>query len=207
MIAVRSLFVALAVALIWRSEVRASPHPIIFGQALPNMYPQEVDLGMNEILINNRMTTEQVLGKDITAKIEEKSLSFLRCHSRDSSEILDLFHHPNSPFNSFQEFHVFLRDTAGEDGAVKESICSLSPQHFISYRGVRLGMSINELIEIFGDNYRTESKSGEITLCYSIDSNMSSAFLQHYKRQRYEGRYLFRKGRLYRYEFGFDRRY
>ena len=202
----RKLFFCSALFFLCAQSSLALPSLPIVRQPLPVMYPSEVDLGVDGILINFRMSTEEVLGKTIDVEEAGENLWSLICYNQSGSEKLTLYRHANAPTNSFQEFHVTEYD--GENAKKNSKIhCPLSPKHFTSYRGVKLQMTINEVTAIFGDSYRTESKGGEVTVIYAIESNARSTFLQHYKRQSYLGRYHFRTGRLYAYEFGFDRRY
>lgn len=91
---------------------------------------------------------------------------------------------------------------AGDPEQPKE--CVLDLPHFESNRGVHLGMSLSRLTAVFGDRFRVDTQGDLTVLTYSIESNLSSAFLKYYDALSYYGRYYFRRGRLVEFSFGLD---
>jgi|GEM_PF-5147569 len=168
----------------------------------PAGYPRQADLGVQGIFLSDRRSAENILGKNRTLAAFPDGRFYLKCMNRDRSEILTLYQHRGAAINTFQEFKVesaFARFEPAE--------CFLKDvERFISFRKVKLGMSLKEVIDIFGEDYTVQSVGAELYLQYAIDSNLHSKFLQSYQETRYYGRYFFRGGKLREYEFGFPQR-
>lgn len=172
---------------------------VALGQRFPNSYPRQVDLAVNGIFLNDRQTALSSGGVSRPWTATEDHLSYLICLNRDKSEVLTLYHHQNVSAPSYQEFKVSRADERWSTVA-----CHLDQvEHFVSFRKIQLGMPLNEVTDIFGDDFRVKSPDGELLVEYALESNLYSKFLKFYKETRYYGRYRFKGGRLIEYRFGF----
>lgn len=184
------------------------------AQTPPVTYPKNVDIGISGITLNFRQSTQQVLGDRVQLTDRGDRKSELVCRNREGSAEVRFVHHEGRGALTFQEFDVQVvkgepAPTAAPQEALPEEnaaddTCVLAVDEIESARGVRLGMSLSKVTEIFGDRFRVETSGDTTVIVYSIESNLSSRFLKYYDALSYYGRYYFRGGKLERFHFGLD---
>lgn len=84
--------------------------------------------------------------------------------------------------------------------------CIVPPQyiaHFMSGKGVHLGMSRNEVVRILGNGYVKHPHPDEQVISYRID-NKDSPVLQRHNVPAYYGQYHFKENRLVKFVMGFE---
>lgn len=170
------------------------------SQILPPSYPRLADLGVNGIFLYDRQSAENVLGKELALKEDEDGGGCLTCFNRDKNEMLTICRCRDCQGGIFQGFKV----SASLPYKLAELKCHLKEaEYFFSFRKIRLGMALKEVTDIFGDDFKAQSMDQFLVIEYSIDSNLHSAFLKHYRESRYSSRYVFKSGKLVEYNFGF----
>ena len=190
------------------------------AQSPPSSYPKNVDLGVSGILLSYRQSAEDVLGSQLVLRPVGSRRELLSCASRDDKELLELIHYTGRWKNSFQQFRVVggerrkaaeahLASTpsptvdTSEPTKTLES-CVLPVGQFISFRGIKLGMSLSEVTSHFGNQFKVDTQGPYTVIIYSIETNLASDFLKHYDALSYYARYYFHGGKLVEYSFGID---
>lgn len=75
--------------------------------------------------------------------------------------------------------------------------------HFVTGKGVRLGMSTADLIRALGQGYSQSRQGNDTVLSYRLSGIDRSPLLQRFNMPVYAGSYRFRRGKLVAFEFGF----
>ena len=171
-------------------------------QTVPKTYPKSVDLGVDGVYLSFRKSTEDILGSSLSMTSSEGRPAQVVCLNKSGDQALTLSHHAGKEINTFQEF-----DVRKLQGDIKADCRLRDIESFVSARGVKLGMSVKEITQIFGSDFKVESSAGSFDIRYVLDSNVHSSFLRYYKENYYYGRYSFKAGKLVRFSFGFDPRY
>lgn len=186
------------------------PCQIASAQHRPALFPFESDRGVAGILLHDRISAENILGKEIDwqdgDEIQQKrEMKEVRCYNSDRSEILLAYNYDHRIKNTVQVMRVLLAVDAEKRGIHSDSVkCSLdSVSSFVTLRDVALGLSVSEIAKRFGQSYRAGNRDGEVVLKYRIESDTSS-LLRHYAEIGYFGNYYFRNGKLIEFEFGFQ---
>ncbi len=175
------------------------------AQMAPATYPKTADFGVSGVTLNFRKSSEDILKDQLQLKPLDSRYSLVSCYNNDKTQILSLYHRLDRSKNSIQRFRVSTDAPLEKKILEVDSTCTLSEiWEFESSRGVKLGMSVSEVTAIFGSNFQVDTRGAVTILQYSIDSNLQSAFLQHYNELSYSSRYYFKAGRLIEFTFGFD---
>jgi len=74
---------------------------------------------------------------------------------------------------------------------------------FETFKGIKLGMGLNDVIKIFGTDCIKNIENDEIILNYGINGFRESKFLQFFNLPQYYGTYKFKKNMLIEFKFGF----
>lgn len=121
--------------------------------------------------------------------------------SSNNEEILRLTMHPgNSPY-SVSEFEAMCSAELNKKNKI------LPVEHFTSGKGVRLGMSKQDIVNLFGTEYKSEdSTKNFMRLNYRIEipADTRTWLLQRYNMPIYYSIYEFRGDKLQRFKFGFE---
>lgn len=176
------------------------------SQDIPLEIPIEVDLGINGIMLADTSNVKQFLG--VSGKLFKELLDayfppHLNFANQDSTELLVLIFHPGSYNYSFNEFKVVqLTDTFSERYIVLPKV-----ERFITYKNIFVGINIDKLINIFGNNYEEEINSLNTIIKYNLSEEYSDyndkQFLEFYGMPNYYGYYTFIENKLSIIEFGF----
>ncbi len=114
----------------------------------------------------------------------------------DKTEVLTVYKHYGGYRNEYCEMRISVPDTE----LVR---ASLSLAHFTSGRGVKLGLSEEDIVRMFGSEAVRRNVDMNVTLSYSI-TDFSSSFLQRFNYPSYYARFIFDQDRLIDYRFGFE---
>lgn len=120
--------------------------------------------------------------------------------NRDDSERLTLVYHEGDIANTVSELRVERVETRYIDCAHPAS----AMDHFISGKGIQLGMTLEAVAQILGKNFKEHAELGEIVISYRIENAKTSDFLQLHDAPSYYGQYHFRNNRLVKFDFGFE---
>lgn len=116
--------------------------------------------------------------------------------NENKSEVLTLIFHQGGYANEYGEF-VISKTARGKIRS------TLPLGHFVSGRGIQLGMTEVEVDKLFGEaGKRTVGK--ETTWEYSLDERDAPAFLTRFGYPRYFATFMFQQGVLVNYHFGFE---
>ena len=116
------------------------------------------------------------------------------------TQILKLIHHPGSEKTISNEFEVgYQRLGFGEQATPLKSIGG-----FVTHRGIKLGVSLEEVVAVFGEGYQSRLDGVEILYFHDVLSDENTAFLDHYNMPIYYARYRFENNHLIWFRFGFD---
>mgnify|MGYP002640574114 CR=1 FL=1 len=171
----------------------------LMGQSLPGIIPNWADSGVMSINLADTSGVKQILGSPMDNLIEPDDEFPYVCYSNmERTEYWKLIFHPGSVGNSFNEFEVgkYASElsciTLRRDGSIK------------SNKGIKLGMTMKEVIAVLGQNYKTSNGGSELQYTYNVLEEGSSVFMSHYNMQLYLGIYRFREGHLEWFKFGFE---
>jgi hypothetical protein len=119
-----------------------------------------------------------------------------RCVNADGTEILYLIMQYGAERYQFAQFRV--RRASPE--AVKGKRSSIPS--FVSGKGVRLGMTLDSVVQLLGPGVRRE-RQGEVRLTYSCSSTETCPGLLRVNMPGYEAVYTFRFGKLVAFDGGY----
>jgi hypothetical protein len=179
----------------------------LYSQGLPASIPKEVDLGVSGIMLYDTSNVKMILG--LSDELFEDLLdAYFPPHfnyvNQDTSELLVLLFHPGSYRYEFAEFKILkLPEKFSERFNVLSNV-----KIFTTYKGLSLGISIDEFRNIFGNGFVKETNNGEIILTYTLVGEdpdyLNNQFLEFYSSYFYYGHYTFLKNKLIKIEFGFE---
>jgi len=128
----------------------------------------------------------------------DTSLPYVRFATRDGREEFKLYEHYGDEVNSYNELEV-ARARAGVSAAKR-----LPVAHFSTERGIKLGITEQALTRILGSCFkRRRGDTGETMIQYAID-DPGHALLERVNMPSYYAHYVFRRGKLTRFKFGFE---
>ena len=149
------------------------------------------------ILLRDTTSALKVIGpaEPLEDHVDMPRVTFM---DRDSTEIFAAFVHYGGYRNEYCEFRI----SEAPDGV---SYPVLDMDHFASGRGVRLGMSEEAIISLFGNDFSRSAVEGSgVKLSYAITDIASSGFLQRFNYPSYYAHFTFGKDGLIEYRFGFE---
>jgi len=179
----------------------------LYSQNLPPVIPEEVDLGVNGILLDDAVSTVNVLGDSLIFLEDTPYESFPHVNyiNEDSTELLVLILYYGSVTNEFSLFKIAkFTQPFTEKFTVLPSVGS-----FKTFKGITLGMTIQKVKNIFGNNLKKEIIRDEVKLAYNLTSEYPpnyerDSFLNFYNMYCYYGEYTFKNNHLIKMEFGFS---
>lgn len=164
---------------------------------LSKCYLENPDSSVNEISIKNAISTEKVLGKETKLGGEWT----YRNLNSDKSKFLKLTVHPGDYYNQVSIFEV------GYSTEILKGDRFLSFNDFQTEKGIKLGLTKDEIIKTFGNCYEIRnSTTVGLKLVYRIElpQDTKNNFLSNQNMPIYYAEYEFEKDKLIRYEFGFE---
>jgi hypothetical protein len=125
------------------------------------------------------------------------SLPFVRYVNAANTELLDLVLHPGGQATEFMEFRVRRFRTADAPTAAVASVDA-----FRTGRGLRLGLTVSEVVDLLGPPDQRTSSGRSEGLHYRCASARRCPILQRTNMPLYYGRYFFTDGHLAAFEGG-----
>jgi hypothetical protein len=119
-----------------------------------------------------------------------------RCLNADGTEVLYFILQYGAERYQFAQFRV----RSASSVAVKSEKSSIPS--FVSGKGVRLGLTIDRVVQLLGPGVRQE-RQGEVSLKYSCSSAEACPGLRRVNMPGYEAIYTFRAGKLVAFEGGY----
>ncbi|MDR2220603.1 MAG: hypothetical protein LBE24_08510 [Methylobacillus sp.] len=180
-------FFLLFTALLFCSAARAEP------------IPQEVDSEFLDIPLSVA-TSKPPLGILLTPESLAGDPPKLYVCNADKTERATLVYYDEEPANNIIEINV-------EPVSARYTSCiqpRSSIKHFISGKGIQLGLRREQVEKILGKPQKTHLQLDEVVLVYRLDSKTAAHFLQRHDAHAYFGQYHFRQGKLVRFNYGFE---
>lgn len=161
--------------------------------------PRQAETAISGVFLNDPQSAKTPWG--INVELDDPESDHPRAYvcNQDKSEKLTLIYYEGDTANIISEFRAETVQTRYAD-------CALPSQpiaHFVTAKGVALGMAKSELIRILGNDYIEHRQPDETVLIYRID-NQESGFLQRHGVSSYYGQYHFQGNRLVKFAFGFE---
>ena len=149
------------------------------------------------ILLDKKSSIKQV-GIMTTTHESENDLPHLNFCTQDKKQTLTLFFHPGGVANEFAEFQV-------KNYSATDSAKTLMTNSFTTGKEVKLGMSKEKVVAIFGKCYNATNTNNNLELIkYHIDDLNNSKFLERFNYPSYYAEYEFKADKLVRFRFGFE---
>lgn len=182
---------------------------VAFFWATLNLFGQQkkieafpIEKSVSNMHLQDPHTTTSVFGPDAWNKHFEADDMFPRveCVNINKTQGLRLFFHYGGTKNAVAEFEIFL---VNKDYRKPDKAIQLKVDEFKSGAGVSLGLSREEVISLLGKRYKSMKKNEEEEIVYYTD-DPNSDVLKIYNEIAYFIKCRFRKGRLVKYNFGFE---
>lgn len=158
------------------------------------------DLAVNGLKLLDESSVRNIISKKLQAK------DFIRAHpavvflSNDNIQYLIASQYEGDIANYFSLFEVgYLRDQPGLDSVGVK----IQYNDFISDSGLKLGMNLNQLIELKGKRYKEYSEHGVKVLSYTID-NPDSPFIRETGLPLYFINVSLKNNKVFKIIFGFE---
>jgi hypothetical protein len=162
--------------------------------------PRQADISVSGILLSNSESTRQILVNPPRPTEMDDDFPVIQICNSNNTEILTLVFHHGDTKDSFNEFRI-------QNISKVLTGCIIPPKvisRFVTGKGIHLGISKEELIKILGPSFTEDKEDNTITIRYKIDNFNKSSFLKKYNLPVYFGHYHFLKGKLAKFEFGFE---
>ena len=162
--------------------------------------PREAELMLSSIRLNDPQSAKTPFSMQPVLDDPDSDRPKAYVCNADTTERLALGYYEGDTAYVISEFRV-------EQVATRYVDCSqpATPvEHFVSGKGVALGMQREQLVRILGEPHQEHPQLDEVVLVYRIDDKNASDFLQHHSAPAYFGQYHFREDQLVRFSFGFE---
>jgi len=162
--------------------------------------PREADLSVSGIQLNDVSSAKLPFGAQVQLDDPDSDRPKAYICNADRTEKLTLVYYEGDTAYIISELRVDPIETRYVD-------CVQPPQaidHFVSGKGVQLGMPRSEVTRLFGNHYNEHPQLDEIVISYRIDDKNASDFLQHHSAPAYFGQYHFKQDKLVSFSFGFE---
>ncbi len=161
-------------------------------------YVQELPLGADDsiagIQLQNPNSARDAMVNPEPETTEDSGFTGYRYTNGGADEVITLSQHPGAPKYSIAVVRV---TKATGDGLLP--VFPGRPIQFISGRGIRIGLTENEVRSILGE----PTAESEGTLIYQLEGDKNPAWLKKHNMPEYRGTYRFEGGELVTLEFGF----
>jgi len=119
---------------------------------------------------------------------------------KEKKEYLIAYQYEGDVKNSFSCFEIgYLKD----DLKLEKDVTETKYDDFKTESGVKLGMSLEEIINLKGRNYKVEKKPNEEIIRYVID-NPDDPKIKQYEMPPYFMEFYLKDNRVYKIIFGFE---
>lgn len=160
----------------------------------PERMPSFVDLSVGEIEIGStdqRTKLDGVFENCWELKDAFRATCFVNAKG---TEQLTLFANPGSIQGSFSLIRIEARVSTSDDFPIHAK----HGDHFITGKGIHLGMTLDSVIHVLGEPHETDAG----TIRYRVVNN--DAVMKQFNTPIYAGTYRFKDGILVAMEFGFE---
>ncbi|MEO4004946.1 hypothetical protein [Flavobacterium sp. CAU 1735] len=120
----------------------------------------------------------------------------------DKSQYLLAYQYEGGSKNNFSCFEIGYFDN--DKKLSKDSSYNTSDRIFQTESKLVLGLSLDEIIKIKGDGYKSKDENGETIITYRIDDYEKSPFLLRYNMPGYFIEFRLKNNKATRITFGFD---
>lgn len=163
--------------------------------------PRQADISVSGIFLSDPESSRKVIGNSQMPKESGDDFPTIQICNSKKTEVITLVFHYGDIKDSYSEFRV---RNISKPPATTCILPSKRIEHFVTGKGIHLGMSKKQLSKILGHSF-TEHKNGKkTTMHYRIDDFENSRFLKKYNLPIYYGSYHFEKETLVKFEFGFE---
>jgi hypothetical protein len=170
------------------------------NQKLGNKNKFIPDTTVNNILhLNNFESSVRFLSSinELTPIEKERESPILLLTDRTHSKYLLLYQFEGATLSSFSKFEIINATSYFPESNPTETIY----EDFVTESGLKLNMSMEEVIVMKGNNFVRDNNS---RIIYRVDADIESNFLKRYNMPGYSMECDFKEGRLYKLVFGFD---
>lgn len=152
------------------------------------------------IVLRNSFSIEKNLG-DIVSKLnKDKDLPEVYFKNKSGTECLRLIFFPGDAKNIISLFEVSKVGLINKPSKSWQSNFS----SFFTESGIKLGMTMSDVVGKKGNNFKKTSNGGLIVLRFSIDEKRDPKFLNTYNMPLYIAEYTFKNNLLVKFIFGFE---
>jgi hypothetical protein len=147
------------------------------------------------ILLNYKSIVENIDSQE-GKLIEDEKASRVQFANKDNTQYLIIYHEDGSNANAFNEFEV---------GVLKNKSKLFNTLHYDAFTtesGVKINMSLNDLITLKGGKYEKTYQNGYIVLKYRINDKNNSLLKRH-NEPIFDAKYYFKDNRLVKFIFGY----
>jgi len=162
--------------------------------------PRQADISVSGIFLSDPESTRKILGTPPVPAESGDDFPVVQVCNSKVTEVLSLVFHHGDIRDSFNEFRVRNISKLPAD-------CITLPKeidHFVTGKGIYLGMSKKDLIKILGPDFTEKKEGNRLTVHYKIDDFERSSFLKKYNLPTYYGSYDFERDKLVNFAFGFE---
>jgi hypothetical protein len=119
---------------------------------------------------------------------------------KEKKEYLIAYQYEGDVKNSFSCFEVgYLKD----DPKLEKDVAKTKYDNFKTESGLKLGMTLEEITNLKGSDFKVEKKSNEQIIRYTID-NPDNPKIKQYEMPPYFMEFYLKDNRLYKIIFGFE---
>lgn len=177
---------------------------ILFSAALSAKNPAEkiplaADVSLNGVFIAEPETSKKIFGDKIRL-VEDEDGAVFKVLNKEKTETAGFYAYEGDLKNSFSMFKVEYKPAGAKAGQAYLS----GVDHFLSGKGISLGMTQKELLAILGTKYETKKDGNILTIKYRIGESDKSGFLNRYNMPGYFGEYKFKADKLVEFSFGLE---
>jgi hypothetical protein len=161
--------------------------------------PRQADLMVLGIVLDHPDSAQKAFGVELKPDDPDAMHPSMSLCNHDKHEKLTLEFYERDTATIVSEMHVERIQSPHVD-------CVVPPQHiehFVSGKGITLGMSRKEVTDLLGKHYTENAHPEALIISYRIDDK-DIALLQRHNAPAYFGQYYFHDNRLIKYEMGFE---
>lgn len=180
--------------------VAALPGLLWCATATATEVPAEAELSVSGLALDDVASAKAPF--DMRPELDDPDSDHPKAYfcNHDRSERLALVYNEGDTAYVIGEFRVEAVETRYTD-CVQPATPIL---HFVSGKGIQLGMRPDQVTRILGPGYTEHPQLDERVIVYRIDNKTTSGFLQRHNAPAYYGQYHFRQEQLIRFSFGFE---
>jgi len=172
----------------------------LYGQTInsTNCQLANADTSVFGIILLDKNSSLKKVGVMTTPLEHEKDLPHLNFCTQDKKQTLTLYFHPGGVANEFAEFQV-------KNYSANDSAKTLMTNSFATGKGIKIGMSKEKIVALFGNCYKATMTKNNLELIeYKIGDFNNSEFLKRFNYPSYYAEYEFKADKLVRFRFGFE---